>query len=261
MLCLLCLLLSFGLCACGKTEAEKNSRMPVLTIGGIAYEPYFYMDADGNMSGIDAEIAREACSRLGYRQEFKIVDFTNKDRLLEEGKIDCIWSCFSIEDHKDAYQWAGPYLYSRRVVAVRKDSEIDSLSDLTGKKIAVLANSVSEQIFLEKTIPDIPHVSEVASFGSMGEVFMELRKEYADAIAGHEAALRTYTEQYPGEYRYLNISLQKTGLGVAFEKNRDPKLVQELDTVLKEMTKDGTIGNIIENYGLDIKENVLDEVE
>ena len=39
------------------------------------------------------------------------------------------------------YQWAGPYMYSRQVVAVRADSDIQSLSDLAGKRIGVQATT------------------------------------------------------------------------------------------------------------------------
>ena len=47
-------------------------------------------------------------------------------------------------------RWAGPYLYSRQMVAVRKESEINTIQDLEGKKIAVQATTKAEDLFLHK---------------------------------------------------------------------------------------------------------------
>ena len=49
---------------------------------------------------------------------------------------------------EDKYQWAGPYLYSRQMVAVRKESEINTIQDLEGKRIAVQATTKAEDLFL-----------------------------------------------------------------------------------------------------------------
>lgn len=77
-----------------------------------------------------------------------------------------------------------------------------------------------------------------------------------DAIAGHEGALLVYTQDYPGQYRYLDMTLHQAKLGVAFAQNGDEKLAGRLTTVLNEMSEDGTTGNIIEKYGLDVDRNV-----
>ena len=167
-----------------------------------------------------------------------------------------MWSCFSIDDNNDDYLWAGPYLYSRRVVVVRGDSDVTRLADLKGRSIAVQSNSTSEKIFMKRVNHQIPEVSRIASYRTFGEVFTALRKGYVDAIAGHEGALLVYTQDYPGQYRYLDMTLHQAKLGVAFAKNGDEKLAGRLTTVLNEMSEDGTTGNIIEKYGLDVDRNV-----
>ena len=74
-----------------------------------------------NMAGIDVELAREACRRLGYKPVFQKIRWEDKDKLLEEGKVACLWGCFTMTGRKQKYLWAGPYLHSRRF------SEWDSL--------------------------------------------------------------------------------------------------------------------------------------
>ena len=252
----------FLLASCGMSGKQNAEELPELKIGGALYEPYFYMDVDGAYTGIDVEIAREACSRMGYKPVFVQMELNQRDQFLEDGTIDCMWSCLSMDERRDGYLWAGPYLYSNRVVVVRDDdSYVKQLSDLEGKMIAVQANSTSEKIFLGQAEKQVPQVSHIYTYRTIGEVFTALRKGYVDAIAGHESALLIYTKEYPGEYRYLNMSIERAELGVAFEKNGDKKLAEKLTQVLNEMNADGTIKDIIEQYGLDAAKNIYGGTE
>ena len=40
-----------------------------------------------------------------------------------------------MNDRENDYQWAGPYLYSRQVIAVASDSDIQTFDDLLGKNV------------------------------------------------------------------------------------------------------------------------------
>ncbi len=244
---------------CGRlnqTESQDSDHLPVIKVGGAIYEPYFYKDIDGDYSGIDVELAKTAFARMGYQPEFVAVDLSDVDTALETGKIDCFWSCFTMETREDKYLWSEPYLYTRRVVVVKADSKIKDLSDLEDKTIAVQSNSMMEKIFLNNMSPDIPENYEMNTYRSIAEIFTALRKDYVDAIGGHEATLRLYTEEYPDEYRYLNLSLYKSKLGVAFDKAADQRIIDELNQTLAAMSADGTIQKVLTDYHLDVATNL-----
>lgn len=252
---MICIIAGMVLLSC-KNEKRQTEELPQLRIGGAIYEPYYYRDIDGGYTGIDVELAREACKRLGYEPIFVEMDLDKRSMYLEDGTIDCMWNCLPMEDTTGEYQWAGPYLYSRRVIVVPKDSGIKKLADIEGKTVAVQSSSTAETIFLDNIGKSFPEVDRLESFQTIGEVFTALRKGYVDAIAGHEGALLVYTRDYPEEYRYLNLSIHLSKLGVAFAKSTDSQLVEELTMVLQEMTEDGTTGEILEKYGLDVKRNI-----
>lgn len=122
------------LCACGKTKDQtrkttKDANKEIM-IGGDNYPPFNYTDENGNLAGIDVEFAREAFHRMGYKPVFVNIDWENKKNLVEQGKIDCIWACFSVTGRENDYHWAGPYMLSRQVIAVNDSSKINKLSDL-----------------------------------------------------------------------------------------------------------------------------------
>ena len=159
-----CLVLALGSCG-GQTETETapHSDLPVILVGSDNYPPFHYEDANGQPTGIDVDLAKEAFRRMGYQAMFVTIDWEDKKDLVERGEIDCIWGSFSIDGREDQYLWTEPYLYSRQVVAVRQDSDIQTLADLAGKRVAVQSTTKPEELFLAHTDPRIPRVAEVFS--------------------------------------------------------------------------------------------------
>ncbi len=191
------------------TQKSKTSEsLPVLTIGSPIFAPYFYMGQDGYYTGADKEIAEEACKCMGYQPEFKEILWGEKDTMLNNGDIDCIWRCFVMDGREDSYQWAGPYLTSEEAVLVPADSAIFSLSDLEGKTVAVRIGSKAEDFFLGELdeLGEIsPEVRAVSTFNSMKEAFVWFGKGYSDAVADHRAALENLAANAPQLYRFLGI--------------------------------------------------------
>ena len=217
-------------------------------MGSDNYPPFNYQDTSGHPTGIDVDLATEAFRRMGYRAQFVTIDWEEKKNLVESGAIDCIWGSFSINGREDQYLWTQPYMYSRQVVAVRKDSDIYSLSDLAGKCIAVQSTTKPEELFLSHTDPRIPAPDEVFSLQNRELLYPYLSKGYADAIAAHETAILQCMADYGLELRILDEPLLAVGLGVAFARSDDRGLAQELSRTFSQMRDDGTTQQILGKY-------------
>ena len=146
---------------------------------------------------------------------------------------------------------------SRQVVAVNKNSDIYSLADLKGKKIAVQSTTKPESIFTDHEDSRIPQVQEVFSLQNRELIYPFLSKGYVDAVAAHETAILQYMSDYELEYRILEEPLLTVGLGVAFSKNDDRGINEELTETFAEMRKDGTMAQILGKY-LDDPEKYLE---
>ena len=227
-----------------------------IVIGYDSFEPYAYQDVNGDMAGIDVEIAKQAFGELGYEPVYRLINWEDKDRLLADGTVDCLWACFTMTDREDKYQWAGPYMYSRQMVAVQNDSGIYELSDLAGKRIAVQATGKAEMAFLNAADYGLPEVERVFSLSTTDEIYAILRKGYVDAIAGHEGMLGKIVNDGTDTYRMLEESIYMSELGVAFEKGTHQELSEDLAEVLETMKTDGSIGQIAQKYGLDAEKTV-----
>lgn len=251
-----------ALCGCsGSDQTKEKHTYKKIIVGSDKFEPYIYQDDNSAYAGIDAELATEAFHRMGYEPEFKQIVWENKKEYLADGTVDCLWGCFSMNGREDEYQWAGPYLYSSQMVAVRVESNIFQIGDLSGRTVAVQETGKAEEYLLHPDSRETPEVAKVYAFSNMDEVYSALRRNYIDAICGHESALNSFVKSAPDEYRMLEEGLFSSKLGVAFNKDYDPEFVSQLNDVLSDMLADGTTEQIVSKYDLDVDKALNEKIE
>lgn len=254
-LLLMCIMIS----GCRKNEKQsQNENLPEIVIGCDDYSPFSYADANGEMTGIDVDLAREAFDRMGYAPKFVFINWEDKSELLQDGEIDCIWSSFTMTGREDEYNWAGPYMRSRQVVAVNEDSDIHSLQDLEDKVVAV-QNTTKPEDIIRSHDGTLPELRKVISVQKRDLIFILLGKGYVDALAAHDTSVDQFMKDTGLKFRILDEPLQSVELGVAFDKNDTRNLNTKLTEKLTEMQKDGTTESIIGKYLQNVDDCLEDE--
>ena len=239
------------LTACGGAEKTaltgEDADRPTVTVGCDAYPPFSYVDTDGNMTGVDVELAQEAFARMGYQSEFVLINWEEKKELLKSGEIDCIWSSFTMDGRETEYRWAGPYMQSHQVVAVNVDSDIYTLQDLENKVVAVQSTTKPEDI-IRSHDGTLPQLRKVISTQKRDLIFVLLCKGYADALAAHDTAIEEFMAETGLEFRILEEPLLTVGLGVAFDNDDTRGLDPALNEAFAGMRADGTTAKIVGKY-------------
>ena len=256
------ILCAMAILAGGHTVQKKENKnaaeeLPQIIIGSDDYPPFNYSDENGQPTGIDVDLAKEAFGRMGYQAVFKQINWEEKKEMLENGEIDCVWGSFSMDGREDEYNWAGPYMVSQQVVAVNESSDIYTLKDLEDKRVAVQSTTKPEEIFGNHEDSRIPNIKELFSMQNRELIYPFLSKGYVDAVAAHETAILQYMKDYDLQYRILEEPLLTVGLGVAFDKEDDRGIEETLTETFKEMRADGSAKKIISSY-LDDAEKYLE---
>ena len=146
-----------------------------------------------------------------------------------------------VELAKEAFQRLGYQPKFENIVW----SEIQTLSDLKGKRIAVQATTKAEDLFLHNIKSDLPQMQQVNCFSTTNEIYAALRKNYVDAIAGHEAMLGSLVKEGKNAYRMLDESIYKSELGVAFKKGTHEEVAADLTETLKKLQREGITEKIV----------------
>lgn len=249
----LCLSVLF-LSGCGKNQSSvpvQNTELdlPYIKVGSDSYPPFIYVDENGDFSGIDVEIAKEAFRRLGYSVEFEIIPWEEKKELVDSGYVDCIWGAFSmLGEREKEYNWAGPYMIDRHVVATNYSSDIHTLKDLNGRFVAVQSTTRPEELFLSRSKANIPDVKEVYSFEDRNILCTMLGKGYIDAFAAHEFFIRQYMADNNMDFEILDEPLQISPLGVAFSKEDSRGLDKKLTLVFGQLNKEKFVDSVVFKY-------------
>ena len=240
--------LTYAVRSSSTPSSESDKDLPELKIGVTDNDPYVYIDTTGDYAGIDIDIASEACKRVGIKPQFVDIDWNDRDRLLKNGDIDCLWCDYSPCYREDKYYWTEPYLTVTVSVAAKKTSGIKSLAHLDGSKtIAVIAGSVSERRLLAGDLGVSSDV-QIKSYGSAELCKAALVKGYVDCWMADVQSLDRLVAQYPGVYRVFADNVMTVDLGVAFDDSYEGSVAKDLNTALFDMDRDGTIDRIVGNY-------------
>lgn len=167
------------LCACSDTAQQPETEKPKIRIGGTTYAPYFYRNIGGHYTGIDVEIAEEACARIGYEPIFVELDIDKGFELLNEDYVDCLWCCLTMESNEDMYNTL-VYLQTMKSYTPQYTRMVDWWKNETSENMAVHRLSVPQYVqaidldWSEKLEADYLEVPDTALAGIAARPFHDL---------------------------------------------------------------------------------------
>lgn len=226
------------------TDSEKIKAAGKLVVGITDFAPMDYLGDNGEWIGFDADLARAFAESLGVKAEFTVIDWDNKTLELNAGNIDCIWNGMTLTDGvKAAMETSKPYCGNAQVVVAPK-AKAEGL-DYAKLTFAVEAGSAAEELAQEKGW-------KVASMQSQGDALLEVASGASDACIIDQlmaGAMIGEGTSYPDLVLVEGLNAEEYGVG--FRKGSD--LAAKLDAFLDGKYKDGTLAQVAQKYGIDVK--------
>ncbi len=235
-----------------ETTADDNT----FVVGFDAeFPPYGYKDDNGEYVGFDLDLAQEVCDRNGWILKKQPIEWNSKDMELNSGSISCIWNGFTMNGREDAYTWTTPYVDNSQVVVVRKDSGITQLTDLSGKVVAVQADSsalaaLTGEDASEENKALAATFKELQQVGDYNSAFMNLESGAVNAICMDIGVANYEIESRGDKFMMLEDRLSSEEYGIGFKKG-NTELRDKVQATLLDMLADGTFEEIAEKWGLE----------
>ena len=214
----------------------------VLVMGHMGdFPPMVFPDKDSNIVGFDVDLANEVCARLGVKLELRLIPWSQKEKALYDGTIDCVWNGMSVDEARaSSMNLSDPYLTNRLVFMV-KNKSYNSLDSLKGKKVAVqnasTAWSMLEQSEMKRDI------KEIVLFETLVFALEALERDSVDAVFGDEVAAKYWNVLNNKDYVALEDGLHNEFYAVGFRKT-DKALRDTIHAALTSMKKDGKFVDI-----------------
>lgn len=262
MVLVLMMVLSAGAAmAEGNSDWEYIKGKGKITIGITLFAPINYYDENGELIGFDTELAKATFEKLGVEVEFIEINWDSKEIELNSKNIDAIWNGMCItEERKQNMSMSRPYLYNTQAMVMKADKEADIMADISGKYVVAEQGSTGEGK-LQGTIADDDTVvvsakeyfkdANYTPVDSMAKALMEVKSGIADvALVDSVCALAMVGEGT--DYDDLTVNLDNNfGLqeyGIGFRVGSD--VTELVNNAIIELTRDGTVAQIAEKYGL-----------
>jgi len=219
------------------------------------YPPMGFKGDDGEITGFDVDVAKEAAKRLGRDVEFKAIDWDSKEAELKSGRVDVLWNGLDItEKRKENMMFSDPYMDNRQIVFVRKgeQGDVKNEKNLAGKTVGTQSGGTTEEYF-ESNKELKNSFKELKKYQDYISAFMDLENGRIDMVVSDEITGRYYMGKHPDKIEALEVVVGPVSqFGIGFRKD-DQKLHDEIQNVLNEMVKDGTMAKISEKwFGKDI---------
>lgn len=208
------------------------------------FAPMGFRDEKGQLIGFDIDLANEVSKRLGITIEFQPIDWSMKETELNAGNIDFIWNGYTITaERQEKVAFSKPYLENSQIIVVLANSDVETKADLTGKNVAVQAESSALDAINAE--PDfVKSVNELVEFSTNNEAFMDLEAGRSNALVVDEVLARFYMRQNgQDKFKVLEEDFGDEEYGIGLRKD-EVELLKKLDEALDEMKKDGTYDEI-----------------
>lgn len=230
------------------SQIKERGYIIIATEGDWA--PWTYHDESNQLVGLDVEIGTAIAERLGVEARFEETNWDSILQGVDSGRFDL--ACNGVgytETRAEKYSFSTPYVYTHKVLVVRKDNEeIKSFEDLKGKKTANTASSTYAAIAEE-------YGATVTGVDALADTLQLVLQRRVDATINSQVTINDYMIAHPE----AEIKVVDEGPGepvaIPVRKADDTAtLIAALNEALDAMRADGTLAAISIKYfnGLDL---------
>lgn len=195
-------------------------------------------ETTGKVYGFDAAIYLSLIRYiLGDETKYDYTQMTSDTResVLQNDNVDAVFATYTInEKRKAVISFAGPYFTARQgVLVAASNSDINSVDDLKGKKVAVQSGSTGPQV-VEEYAPE----AEVQEFSKDDECRAALEQGRVDAYVVDNTLHMGNIVKNPGKYRLaVDAFGPEDNYGIGIKLGSDG--VEFVNAFLKKFEDDG----------------------
>ncbi len=236
-----------------ETELLQTIQSRGKMIVGVRYDtkPFGFINEKEEVKGFDVDLCKELAKRiLGDENAIEFQQVTSSNRIfsITSGTVDFAAATMTITNKRERIiDFSIPYYIAGQAVMVPENSNIQSIGDLSGKKIIVVLGSTSE-----KNIRELFPAAMVLGFRTYTDAFSALKNGRGDALTTDDTIIYGFISENKG-FKMLDERLTRESYGLGFKKGKEvSSLIETINFTLQEMMEDGTITGLEEKWTSDL---------
>jgi len=226
----------------------------LLMLTNAPFPPYEFYAADGDLVGVDIDIARSIARHLGVELTVSIRPFDELLPALAAGEADMVLAGLTINDERlELASFSLPYIDAMQYLIIPSTANIKVLEDLGGKTVGAQAGSTGEEIIAKAIADGALHKTgcQLLALADPAEAVAKVLNGELDAVvvddtvalqltAGH--AVLSATPLFSQSGAMLS---EQYGVAVA---PSNPELLRTVNEVITELKNSGELSAMIKKY-------------
>ena len=229
------LILFIMILMCGCSKKDENQLVMVTEAGFAPYEYY----ENGEVVGVDVDIAREIAKYLGKTLVVKDIAFDSIINEVKTGKADFGAAGISYSENRAKnVDFSINYAVSKQVVIVNNNSSITNVNEIGNKKIAVQLGSIADTFVTER----FKNANVVRQKKYLAAI-EDLKTGKVDCVVMDELPAQEIVSKNEG-IKILDGSLTNDSYGMVVKKG-NKELLDAINVVLQKLKDEGKIDEFI----------------
>ena len=245
----------FSFAACGsksdssKSDSAKSDKKEKLVMATNAeFPPYEYYGDDGEVTGIDVEIAQAIADKLDLKLQVEDMNFDSIITAVQSGKVDVGIAGMTVtEDRLKNVNFTDSYATGVQVVIVKEGSDITTVDDLiadgANHSIGVQSGTTGD-IYCTDDIEG-KKLGTVERFNKGADAVQALIAGKIDCVVIDNQPAKEFVAANEG-LKILDTEYVTEDYAMCFAKGSE--IEDAVNGALDELIADGTIQGIIDKY-------------
>ena len=233
------------------TDSTDTADGGVLRMGTNAtFPPYEFTDENGEVAGIDAEIAAAVAEKLGMELDITDMAFESLIPALQAGTIDIVLAGMTVDPERaEQVNFTDSYATGVQVVIIPESSDIAPVEqedgsmavDLTGKTIGVQTGTTGDLYCTDEYGQE-----NVKQFDNGPLAVAALVNGQIDCVVIDQEPAKNYVAANEG-LKILDTAYANENYAAAISKD-NTELLEQVNAAMQELKDDGTLQSIIDKY-------------
>lgn len=223
-----------------------------------AYPPFSMADANGNVTGFDADVGNAICEKLQLKCRYVVQAFDGLIPALNAKRFDIVISGMSItEERAKQIDFSNSYAEFPNQFIAKKDSALAGVKDLDSLKAALdglrvgVQGGTTHAAYVEKNLPNV----QLMTYDTLDQMQIDLASGRLDTSFADVSAQNDFLAKPDGAaFQLVDVIIDSksdatlgSGLGIGMRKDAG-ELKERINQALCDMGKDGTLTTASEKW-------------
>ncbi len=207
-----------------------------IKVGIYQNKPKVFINSAGEPRGFFIDILNYIASKEGWQLDYVLSTWEKNLEKLEKAEIDLVLDIAESERRAEIFDFNKESVFSNwAIIYVQKNSQIQSILDLKGKKIAAMKGDISYEDF-SRNIDNLGIYARFVEVDEFSDIFELIAQEKVDA----GIISRLYGLQHENEYNAdrSTVICCPQNLYFAVPRNKNQDLIKKIDQHLYQLKRD-----------------------